>query len=180
MSPSRAWGTRLAIRRAERFRTFGRHRFCLLTMEGLMDISASDVVKKFAPKAKASYVDAFASGNALLAENEITTQLRLAHFMAQCLHEMGGLTILIESGAYTEKSLARMWDSGNWHKYFKNRDACLKMGAQCKIDKGEKLFNLVYGKRMGNGDPSTGDGFRFRGRGILQTTGRESYRKFGK
>jgi putative chitinase len=144
-----------------------------------MDVSANDVVKKFAPKARSNYVKAFANGDALLSDNEINSPLRLAHFMAQCLHETGGLTILVESGAYTERSLGRMWDLGNWHKYFKDRDACLKMADQCKIDHGEKLFNLVYGNRMGNGAPKSGDGWRYRGRGVLQTTGRASYRKFG-
>jgi putative chitinase len=145
-----------------------------------MDTSATDVVKKFAPNARSNYVKAFTDGNPLLSENAINTPLRLAHFMAQCLHETGGLKILVESGAHTEKSLGRLWDSGNWHKYFRNRDACLKMAAQCKIDHGEKLFNLVYSNRMGNGPPESGDGWRYRGRGVLQTTGRESYRKFGK
>jgi putative chitinase len=145
-----------------------------------MNVSASDVVAKFAPKARANYVKAFANGAALLAENEINTPLRLAHFMAQCLHETGAFTILVESGNYSEKALGKMWDSGNWHKYFKNRDACVKMAEKCKVDSGEALFNLVYGERMGNGVARSGDGFRYRGRGILQTTGRESYRKFGK
>jgi putative chitinase len=99
---------------------------------------------------------------------------------AIALHETGAFTILVESGAYTEKSLGKMWDSGNWHKYFANRAACVKMAEQCNVDRGEKLFNLVYGNRMGNGPPSSGDGWRYRGRGVLQTTGRESYRKFGK
>src|SRR4051794_37333760 len=130
-----------------------------------MNVSASDVVKQFAPRARSNYVTAFVNGDALLAENEINTPLRLAQFMAQCLHETGGFTVLIESGAYTEKNLARMWDSGNWHKYFEDRNTCLEMAEACKIDSGEKLFNLVYGNRMGNGPPSSGDGWRYRGRG---------------
>lgn len=145
-----------------------------------MAVTAIDVVKKFAPNAKPAYFTAFQNGGAALAAAEITTPLRLAHFMAQCLHETGGLTILTESGRYSAKNLADMWDDGNWHKYFANRDACIAMADQCKIDGGVKLFSLVYGNRMGNGPPPTEDGWKFRGRGILQTTGRESYGKFGK
>lgn len=145
-----------------------------------MPVRAIDIVAKFAPKAKAVYLEAFERGDAQLSAAGITMPIRLAHFMTQCLHETGGLTVFIESGMYTRKSLARMWDDGNWHRYFPDRDACLAMADQCAIDKGEALFNLVYGNRMGNGPKESGDGWRYRGRGILQTTGRESYRKFGK
>lgn len=144
-----------------------------------MAVAAIDIVRKFAPTAKDAYVQAFAGGDAQLAAAGIDRPLRLAHFMAQCLHETGGLTILIESGRYSAANLATMWDSGNWHRYFANRDACIAMAAQCKVDGGVALFSLVYGNRMGNGAPATQDGWRYRGRGILQTTGRESYRNFG-
>lgn len=145
-----------------------------------MPVSAAEIIAKFAPNAKAAYLKAFEQGGALLQAAGISTPMRLAHFMAQCLHETGGLTILVESGMYTRKSLAKMWDDGNWHKYFANREACLAMAEQCAIDKGQALFSLVYGNRMGNGPAESGDGWRYRGRGILQTTGRESYRKFGR
>ena len=143
-------------------------------------VNASDVVAKFAPNAKAAYRQAFAEGGALLAEAGIITPLRLAHFMTQCLHETGGLSILVESGRYSEKNLGDMWDSNNWHTYFSDRAACVAMAAQCKLDMGAALFSRVYGNRMGNGAPNTRDGWTYRGRGVLQTTGRESYEKFGK
>jgi len=142
-------------------------------------VRASDIVTRFAPSAKDAYKQAFQQGDALLAKSGITTPLRLAHFMAQVLHETGGLTILVESGNYSAKNLGDMWDSGNWHKYFANRAACVKMADQCKLDHGAALFSLVYGNRMGNGPPATKDGWNYRGRGIIQTTGRESYAKFG-
>jgi putative chitinase len=142
-------------------------------------ITASAVQAKFAPNAKNNYVKAFQLGQPLLEQAGITTPLRLAHFMAQDMHETGGLTILVESGRYSAKALARMWDGGNWHKYFANRDACLAMAEQCSVDSGEALFNLVYSNRMGNGPPKSGDGWKYRGHGLLQTTGREAYRKFG-
>ncbi len=142
--------------------------------------TASAVQAKFAPNAHANYVKAFQLGDDLLAQAGIVTPMRLAHFMAQVMHETGGLRILRESGKYSRKALASMWDGGNWHRYFANRDACLAMADKCAVDGGEALFNLVYGNRMGNGPPSSGDGWKFRGRGLIQTTGRESYEKFGK
>jgi putative chitinase len=145
-----------------------------------MNVTAKDVVAKFAPNANATYRKAFEEGDATLAQFGITTPLRLAHFMAQCLHETGNLRILIENGRYTAKNLGDMWDSGNWHRYFPDRAACVAMAEQCARDNGVALFSLVYGNRMGNGAPATQDGWTYRGRGVLQTTGRESYRKYSK
>lgn len=145
-----------------------------------MSVKAIDVVKKFAPNAKQPYVDAFTDPGGLIAAAKIDTPLRLAHFMAQCLHETGSFSLLVESGRYSEKALGKMWDSGNWHKYFKDRAEMVAMAAQCAVDGGEALFSLVYGSRMGNGPPATKDGWRYRGRGIIQTTGRDSYARYGK
>ena len=144
-----------------------------------MAVRAIDIVSRFAPSAKPNYRGAFESGDALLSQYGVTTPKRLAHFMAQVFHETGALTILVEGGRYTVKGLGRMWDSGNWHRYFDNRDQCTAMAANCDVDGGEALFNLVYGNRMGNGPPESGDGWKYRGRGLMQTTGRESYRKYG-
>ena len=143
-------------------------------------VRASDIVARFAPSAKDTYKQAFKQGDALLAKSGITTPLRLAHFMAQVLHETGALAILVENGNHSVKSLGALWDSGNWHKYFADRAACVKMADQCKLDHGVALFSLVYGNRMGNGPPASQDGWTYRGRGILQTTGRASYAAFGK
>lgn len=144
-----------------------------------MAATAIDIVRRLAPSAKKPYVQAFEDPGDLLAKAGITTPLRLAHFLAQCFHETGALSILVESGRYTAKNLATMWDAGNWHRYFASRDACIAMAQQCSVDGGVALFNRVYGGRMGNGDEASGDGWRFRGRGILQTTGRYSYRRYG-
>lgn len=144
-----------------------------------MTKTAADVVAQFAPQANPAYRTAFQQGDALLSQAGITTPIRLAHFMAQCFQETGALTHLVESGNYSGDALGKMWDSGNWHKYFPGRDACCAMSAQCATDHGQALFSLVYGGRMGNGPPASHDGWTYRGRGVLQTTGRESYRKFG-
>ena len=60
-----------------------------------MAVKASDVVRKFAPNADATYRKAFAEGGALLDKYDIDTSLLLAHFMAQCMHETAGLTLLV-------------------------------------------------------------------------------------
>ncbi|MBN8807080.1 MAG: glycoside hydrolase family 19 protein [Sphingomonas sp.] len=140
-----------------------------------MTVTAAAIVARFAPRALPAYAAAFRDPGGLLATAGIATPLRLAHFMAQAMEETGALTVAVENGNYSAGALARMWDSGNWHRYFADRDACIAMAATCRRDGGETLFNLVYGNRMGNGPPASGDGWRFRGRGVLQTTGRGNY-----
>ncbi|MEN2787379.1 peptidoglycan-binding protein [Sphingomonas qilianensis] len=142
-------------------------------------VTPHDIVLRAAPDADDAYVAAFADPEALLAAAGVSTPLRVAHFMAQVLHETAGLTLSIESGRYSAKALGRMWDSGNWRRYFADRAACVAMAGQCRIDHGVALFSLVYGNRMGNGPPETRDGWTYRGRGLLQTTGRGAYRRFG-
>lgn len=131
---------------------------------------AVDVVRKVAPHAQQNYMDAFENGDALLKQAGITTPLRLAHFLAQTLEETGGYVIFIESGNYSAARVCEVWPS---------RFPTLN-SAQPFAHNAEALFNNVYANRMGNGPSSSGDGYRFRGRGILQTTGREAYRKYGK
>lgn len=142
-------------------------------------VRASDIVAKFARGAHSNYKTAFQQGDALLARSGITTPLRLAHFMTQVLHESSGLTMLVENGSYSAANLGAMWDSGNWHTYFADRAGCVKMADQCRVDRGVALFSLVYGGRLGNGPAATQDGWKYRGRGMLQTTGRAAYATFG-
>jgi putative chitinase len=143
-----------------------------------VNLTAAALVR-FAPGARPDIVAALIAGGDLLARSAIVPPLRLPHFMAQIAHETGGFTIYTESGAYTADNLAAMWDGGNWHRYFADRDACIAMAERCRVDHGEALFNLVYSNRMGNGPPESGDGWRYRGRGLIQTTGREGYRRVG-
>lgn len=125
-----------------------------------------DVVRKLAPRAQQVYLAAFEAGDELIAAAGITTPQRLAHFLAQVLHETGGLTILRENMNYTARRIAEVWPT---------RPEAVRFAGN-----PEALANSVYANRMGNGPPSSGDGYRYRGRGILQTTGRYSYAKFGK
>ena len=100
----------------------------------------------------------------------ITTPLRLAHFLAQCGHESGGFQKFSENLNYGAKGLL-----GIFSKYFKTIEK-----AKAYERKPEKIANLVYANRMGNGDEASGDGWKHRGRGALQTTGKLNYQDFAK
>lgn len=104
------------------------------------------------------------------AKFEINTPLRLAHFLAQCGHESGGFKFVQENLNYGAKGLL-----GIFKKYFPTEEK-----AKLYERKPEKIANLVYGSRMGNGPEASGDGFKFRGRGYIQLTGKDNYTAFSK
>jgi len=104
------------------------------------------------------------------AKFQIDTPLRLAHFLAQCGHESGGFRVVNENLNYSAKGLM-----GIFKKYFPTP----ALAAQYER-KPEKIANRVYGGRMGNGPESSGEGFKFRGRGYIQLTGKDNYTSFGK
>jgi putative chitinase len=101
---------------------------------------------------------------------QINTPLRLAHFLAQCGHESGGFRLTKENLNYSAKGL-----QGIFKKYFPT-----EVKAKEYERKPEKIANLVYGNRMGNGAESTGDGAKYCGRGYIQLTGKDNYTAFGK
>lgn len=101
---------------------------------------------------------------------EINNQLRLSHFLAQCSHESGGFKVTQENLNYSAKGLKNVFA-----KYFKEPGL-----AEAYERKPEKIASRVYGGRMGNGTEPTGDGFKFRGRGFIQLTGKDNYTAFGK
>lgn len=103
------------------------------------------------------------------AKFNITNPLRLAHFLAQCGHESGGFRAVSENLNYSAKGLV-----GTFPKYFNVTTA-----AQYER-KPEMIASRVYGGRMGNGDESTKEGFKFRGRGYIQLTGKSNYTNFAK
>jgi len=129
-----------------------------------------DVIRKVAPHARPEYVKAFEDGDGLFAAAKVTTPLRLAHFLAQILEETGGETIDVESGNYTAAREEVVWPS-RFHTLAE---------AQRFAHNPQALFNNVYANRMGNGPPESGDGYKYRGRGLLQTTGKAAYAKYGK
>jgi putative chitinase len=100
----------------------------------------------------------------------ITNSLRLAHFLSQCGHESGGFKAVQENLNYGAKGLR-----GIFGKYFPTDAKALEYER-----KPEKIANLVYGNRMGNGAEATGEGFKFRGRGYIQLTGKANYANFAK
>jgi len=101
---------------------------------------------------------------------DINTIPRVAGFIAQCGHESGGFRVVSENLNYSAKALNTIFP-----KYFKRagRDA------NEYHRQPEKIANVIYANRMDNGDSESGDGWRFRGGGILQLTGRYNYTKFG-
>src|SRR5262249_8858281 len=101
-----------------------------------------------------------------LPEFGVNTPKRIAHFLSQIGHESGGFRIKVEDLSYTAARLMQVWPSR-----FPNMDIARQYERN-----PEKLGNFVYANRMGNGDAASGDGYRFRGRGLLQLTGRSMYR----
>jgi putative chitinase len=96
------------------------------------------------------------------------TPERAAHFFAQTAHESGNFKAFAENLNYGAAGL-----TGIFKKYFPTTEKALLYER-----KPEKIANLVYGGRMGNGDEASGDGFKFRGRGALQLTGKDNYKAF--
>lgn len=103
----------------------------------------------------------------LLKQYGINSKIRLAHFLSQVAHESGWFNVTVENLNYSADGLMRIFP-----KYFTNEQA-MKYARQ-----PEKIANHVYSNRMGNGDESSGDGWKFRGRGFIQLTGAENYKKF--
>jgi putative chitinase len=103
-----------------------------------------------------------------IAKFELNTPLRLAHFLAQAGHESGGFKAVNENLNYGAKGLL-----GIFKKYFPTQEKALLYER-----KPEKIANLVYGGRMGNGVEATGEGWKFRGRGYIQLTGKDNYKAF--
>lgn len=100
---------------------------------------------------------------------EINSLEQQASFLGQCAHESGGFATLVENLNYKAESLCKVWP-----KRFPSLDA-----AQPYHRNPEAIANKVYANRMGNGDEDSGDGWNFRGRGLIQLTGRDNYRACG-
>ena len=95
------------------------------------------------------------------------TPVRAAHFFAQTSHETGGFTIFTENLNYSEEGLKNIFKKyfpGNLNELYARQP--------------QKIANRVYASRMGNSDEKSGDGYKFRGRGALQLTGKENYDAF--
>lgn len=102
------------------------------------------------------------------AKFNITNSLRLAHFLAQCGHESGSFKAVIENLNYSADGLKKIFG-----KYFPG-------DASSYARNPEKIASKVYANRMGNGDEASKEGFKFRGRGYIQLTGKSNYAGFTK
>lgn len=115
------------------------------------------------------------------AEFQITTPARLAAFIAQTGHESAGLSRLSENLYYSDaERVARIFRSG----FDTNKNGVIEPAeidfARAYTRNPEKLANRAYAGRGGNGDETSGDGWRFRGRGLIQVTFRDNYFRCGK
>lgn len=106
--------------------------------------------------------------NQLLPEYDINTPHRIAHFVAQCAHESGSFRFIKENLNYRAASLR-----ATFPKYFPTDDLARQYERQ-----PERIANRVYANRMGNGDETSGDGWRYCGRGLIQLTGKDNYTFF--
>lgn len=108
--------------------------------------------------------------NEILPKYGINTKLRVSHFLAQILHESGHLKYKSENLNYSAQALRKTFS-----KYFPTDEIATKYARQ-----PEKIANRVYANRMGNGDEKSGDGWKHRGRGVLQLTGKTNYINCGR
>lgn len=106
---------------------------------------------------------------AILPAYDIDTPKRLAGFLAQASHESSEFRVLEENLNYSAEGLVKTWPS-----------RFTVTSAKAYARKPEKIANSVYANRMGNGNEASGDGWKFRGRGIKQLTGKNNYSQFGK
>ena len=158
---------------------------------------AVKIVRAIFPKAKPEYIAAFDAGDAQLAAAGITTPLRLAHLLAQCGAESGGLTLTRESLNYTtEPRLQKIFSNMRLSKPLMSGEVGILLRQE--KDLGERFYGISFAsdlyrkkdlngginpgnarkaKSLGNERP--GDGFLFRGNGLLQTTGGKAHKEAG-
>lgn len=128
----------------------------------------AEMIRQMAPRARQDYVDALVGGAAEFEKWGVNTPERLAAFLATICHETGGLTIVRENMNYSAPRIRAVWPT---------RPEAVKFAKNPKA-----LANAVYGGRMGNERDGTSDddGWRYRGGGLIQLTGRDSYERAGK
>jgi putative chitinase len=129
----------------------------------------AETLGKFAPKLKNPEIHASALEEARQTSS-VTTPLRLCHFMGQIFVETGGFTSMVENLNY--KNAARLDALFSAVRGIEDARALIRRGP-------EAIANRVYANRLGNGDEASGDGWRYRGSGYKQLTGRSNYRDIG-
>lgn len=138
-------------------------------------ILSSDVLKKILTGN--AEIDAWCQAlNKLLPKYNITNKERIAAFIAQTAHESANFTALRENLNYSAQGLARTWPN----RFAVPKTTTPNLLANSIQRNPEAIANHVYGNRMGNGNVASGDGWKFRGRGLIQLTGKENYTRFSK
>ena len=125
-------------------------------------------IRRAVPEVYGKRLDAFvAAWNQWAEPFEITSPLRIVHALAQLLHESGNLRYVEENLNYSADGLLRTFP-----KYF-NQESAKQYARQ-----PERIANRVYANRMGNGNEESGDGWKFRGRGVIQLSGKNNYQDY--
>lgn len=133
----------------------------------LLDAS---LLRDIFPNADGRLLDALArSSHTLDRYGILDDRTRLSYFLAQIAHESGGIAIAEERLSYSAERAAEVFP-----RYFPTVDSAAPYARN-----PEKFANKVYANRLGNGPPESGDGWRYRGRGLIQITGRDNYRRIG-
>jgi len=129
----------------------------------------ADILRAALPAARPTHIAQFVVPLAeACAEWGIDTPVRLAAFLAQIAHESGQLRILAENLNYSAEAL--------WRTFPRHFDVAQ---ATAYARQPERIANRVYAGRMGNGDEASGDGWRYRGCGLIQITGHDNYAACG-
>lgn len=131
----------------------------------------ADTLKAIMPNASQTNIDKYLDAlNSEMSKFDINTPLRAAHFIAQLAHESGSFKYSSENLNYSASALRAVFG-----KYFPTEEM-----AEEYARKPEKIANRVYANRMGNGDEGSGEGWKYRGRGLIQLTGKDNYTNCGK
>lgn len=129
-----------------------------------------DQLQDYCSNAKSEILEALVENQETLIDDyEINTPLKMAHFLAQTSHESGGFRVMTENLNYSAGGLNKVFP-----KYFINAGRNANQYAR----NPEAIANIVYASRMGNGSTSSGDGWKYRGRGLIQLTGKFNYQKY--
>lgn len=129
-----------------------------------------ELLQAMCPKTKRSILEGYVEPLNTVAEyyEMFENAKRVAGFLAQLAHESGGFNAITENLNYSTKGLMT-----TFKKYFPTEELAAQYAR-----KPEKIANRVYANRMKNGDENSGDGWKFRGRGLIQLTGRDNYTRF--
>ncbi len=136
------------------------------TSEQHSDLIRIEQLQDFLPRTSIDILQRYCAPlNQMTRRYNIDTSLRLAHFLAQIAHESGGLRYVSENLNYSAKALRAVF--GKYFPTDEHAEACARQP--------EKIANIVYANRMGNGNTESGDGWNYRGRGLIQITGKDNY-----